>query len=236
MKIENVGNCIINRYLLPTGDGYCLVDTGNVWEFKEFRKKMRKHNIPLSKIKYVALTHIHADHVGFLKELLEETGATLIYDMSTRKRLEAGKNDLNTYISGFILLIISKISAFFVDKTQTFPAVFTDKCIDVSTQPLSIYGIEFITLKGHTTSDTCIKYGDKLLCGDLFMSGISSYKHMPSWVRNKFDIIDSWKKVQAMTGINFILPSHGRAFEKKKIKNCIEYWQQKGVFKLFADN
>ena len=35
---------------------------------------------------------MHSDHVGFLKKLLADTEAMLIYDASDKRRLEAGKN------------------------------------------------------------------------------------------------------------------------------------------------
>ena len=234
-KLLNVGNWFINRYLLPVGEEYCLIDTGYKWSYDEFCKKCAKNNLDVKKIKYIVVTHMHADHAGFVKEFLaKNSDVTLIYDFDDERRLHAGKNNLNTYISGFLQLVSSKISVAFVDKTQCFPAVVYEKSVDAKTQPLLDYGIEFVSLKGHTECDLCIKYNNKLLCGDLFMSGITAISHAPMWIYNKYDMLESWRKVVNMAEIVYIYPSHGKPFMKKDISSCIEAWRTKGVFRLYA--
>jgi glyoxylase-like metal-dependent hydrolase (beta-lactamase superfamily II) len=233
--ILNAGGKFINRYLLPIDGGYCLVDTGYEWEYSDFIEKMAKIGISSDRIRYVIITHMHADHAGFLKKFLTDNeSAALIYDTDDRMRLEAGKNNLNTFISGFITLCVSKLSVAFVDKTQCFPAVFTDRFIDAKTQPLEEYGIKFYFFKGHTEHDLALSFEGKLFCGDICMSGIGATKHAPAWIYNKFALVETWRQIAEMEDITKIYPAHGKPFAKKDLGACIEYWKTKGVFRLFG--
>lgn len=232
--IINVGGKLVNSYLVKLkNDEYLLIDTGYKWEYGDFLNRLKEKNVDLKSIKYVALTHAHADHAGFLKALLSDTEATLIYDTADKTRLEAGKNNLNTYISTFTALIVSKCTIIFTDKTQIFPAVKYDKVIDADVQPLADYGIEFIKLKGHSEHDLCVKYKDVLFCGDICISSFGSTRFAPYWIYNKYDLVDSWRKIFNDKEIVYLLPGHGKPILRKKLLKSIEYWRNKGVFPLY---
>ena len=232
-QIHNVGEKFTNSYLLPCGEDYCLVDTGYKGHFDKFCEKLKEANVPMEKIKYVVLTHAHSFHAGYLKKLLSVTSATLIYDVRDKLRLEAGKNNLSTYVSGFFFLIIGKIAAssLLVDATQCFPAVRYDRYEDAKTQPLAEFGIEFLSLSGHTEYDVCVKYEDKLFCGDLCASGLLSARHAPMWIYNKYDLLRSWQALLD-TDATTIYPGCGKPFEKAKLADDMRYWRSRGVFKL----
>ncbi|NLL55923.1 MAG: MBL fold metallo-hydrolase [Clostridiales bacterium] len=233
MNIINIGNKFINSYLIPIGDDYVLVDTGGKNSFDKFLARLQEKNIPLTKIKYVFLTHVHSDHAGFLRQLLNKSKATLIYNDKGKARLEAGKNNLNVYVSSLTNLIASYISTAFVDTTQRFPSVKTDNYINFSEQPLKEYDIEFIELAGHTSSDVGLKIGDKFFCGDVCMNGIGSNKRFPAWCENKFELIKSWEKIINDADIVTIYPGHGKPFAKDDLKKYLPYWKEHGVIALF---
>lgn len=129
MEIKNVGNKYFNNYLLPIDDSYCLIDTGYKWSYKKFVQGLHKQGIALDDIKYLVLTHIHADHAGFAKELLSNNpNIQLIYNEKGKLRLEAGKNDMNVYVSSLTNLFTSYISVLFVETTQCFPQFLRTKC------------------------------------------------------------------------------------------------------------
>ena len=233
-EILNFGDKFMNRWAFPCGDGYCLIDTGYEGNYDSFKEKLAERNLTVKDVKFVIVTHMHADHVGFLKALLKDTDALLIYDTADKKRLEAGKNNLNTYISRFEYLIASKISVAFVDKTQCFPAVFYDNYADAKTQPLAEYGIELISLKGHTECDLCVKIDDKIFCGDLCMTGIGSSRRAPMWIYNKYDMLASWNALIG-SGAKYIYPGHGKPFLAQELVSATEFWRTRGVFRLFAN-
>ncbi|HOO23136.1 MAG TPA: MBL fold metallo-hydrolase [Clostridia bacterium] len=232
-RIINVGDKIVNSYIIPVGEDFLLIDTGGKSGFEKFVERLKLNNIPLEKIKYVFLTHVHADHAGFLRELLAKTDATLIYNDKGKARLEAGKNNLNVYVSSLTNLLASYVSVAFVDKTQCFPSVKTDKYINFSAQPLAEFGIEFIELNGHTSSDVGLKFGSDFFSGDVFMNGVGGNKRFPAWCENKFELIKSWEKIANNKEIETIYPGHGKPFPKSDIIKYLPYWKEHGVMPLF---
>lgn len=231
-EITNLGGKIVNNWIFPLGDGHCLVDTGYRWRYAKFKKRLAVAGIPLESIKYVVITHMHSDHVGFLKELLGEIKPLLIYDASDRQRLEAGKNNLNTYVSRFEFMILSAMSLALFDKFQCFPAVFYDNCADAKAQPLKDLGITFYPLKGHSECDLCFTFEDKLFCGDLLMRGIASSKRAPMWVFNKYDMLESWKVLDSLRATT-AYSGHGKPFPTSDIGPAIDFWRGRGVFRWF---
>ena len=68
--IYNLGNRVVNNYMIPLEDGYMLIDTGYANGFRRFQKNLQKAKIDPKEIKYVFLTHAHDDHAGFLNDVL----------------------------------------------------------------------------------------------------------------------------------------------------------------------
>lgn len=222
-----------NRYLLDLPCGYCLIDTGYKWAYADFLANLAKCGLRKDQIKFVIITHAHADHAGFLKELIEDVRPTVIYNPDQRKRLEAGKNDLDTYVSTFSALIVSKMMTAFVDKYHCFPAVKCDNFVPYYDNPLASYGVELIPLSGHTDADLAVKYGSNLFCGDIFMNGYFSSHRFPFWVLNKFRLVTAWETILTYKDIATVYPAHGKPFDVSLVKKDIEYWRNRGVFKLF---
>lgn len=231
MNVITFTDKYVNTYLIPIEDGWCLVDTGYPQQEKKFWKRLAEKKIEPKDIKYVFLTHHHADHAGYLASVLKKTGAQLISAEGNRLRLAAGKNDMQTYVSSFGMLILSKLSVAFVGLTQCFPPV-TAEAISPTDQPLEKYGITFKVLKGHTECDVVMQAGEKLFCGDLLMSGAGASKHAPIWIKNKFEMVKSWEKIQKMPGIKTIYPGHGKPFSVSVLPDAIKVWKDRGALSL----
>ena len=76
--VLNLGTFHTNAYLIEITGGWLLVDTGYPFDYDHFRKAAERKKVNLSSIRYVVLTHVHADHAGFLKRILADTGAPLL--------------------------------------------------------------------------------------------------------------------------------------------------------------
>ncbi len=70
MKIVNIGNRVLNNYLVETDKGWVAIDTGYVGGMPRFMAGLRKSGIEPQDIKYIFLTHAHDDHAGYLGELI----------------------------------------------------------------------------------------------------------------------------------------------------------------------
>ena len=76
--IINLGNRIVNTYLITGEGGHILIDTGYQNGFRRFQKKLKKAGIDPKDIKIIFLTHAHDDHAGFLNDVLAMTDANVV--------------------------------------------------------------------------------------------------------------------------------------------------------------
>ena len=90
MKIRNLGNRVVNNWLIPGDDGYILIDTGYENGFRRFQRKLKKTGIQPEKIKILFLTHAHDDHAGFLNDVLSVIPAKVILHPKAVEKLKTG--------------------------------------------------------------------------------------------------------------------------------------------------
>lgn len=230
-KILNLGTAYMNAYLVELSEGWLLVDTGYPFDYKHFIKTAKKKKIELSSIRYVVLTHVHADHAGFLKKILADTGATLICLPAEKDRLLSGVNEKNVYIAQKSALLINRISA--ASKTfQTFEPVDASDATDAETQPLLSEGIEFFTLHGHTDNDLCFQVDDKLFVGDVCMNGAGSTGHSPLWIEDNEKLVESWREILKKSAV-YLYVGHGKPFEKDDLAKFVEKQANRKICKLY---
>ena len=79
MNIEayNIGNYVVNNYILRTPLGIIAIDTGYPGDEARFLQRFQKR-WPLSELNYIYLTHHHDDHAGFLGALMGRCDAKVI--------------------------------------------------------------------------------------------------------------------------------------------------------------
>jgi len=230
-NVLNLGSFYMNSYLIRLSDGLLLVDTGYPFDYKRFLKKLKKNNIELSSIRYVVLTHVHADHAGFLKNILADTGATLICLPAHRERLLAGVNKKDVYLSRRSLFLLNRISAA-TKRLQTFPPVDSACATDAMTQPLAEQGVTFFALHGHTDADLCFRVDDKLFVGDICMNGAGAIGYSPLWIEDNAALVQSWKELLAMEGPTLYV-GHGKPFPKSELKGFVDKQEKRKLCKLF---
>lgn len=235
MEILNLGpNGFLNNFLVKIpGAGNCLVDTGYKWNYPKFLKALEANGVELKDIKYLVITHAHADHVGFAKEFLKDNPCKVVFNPKAGVRLEAGKNNTETYVATFGGLVVSRAEAAFIDKYFCFPAVNTENFIPADVQPLAKEGVTFICLAGHTDADLVMKIGDALFCGDICSNAYPGYRCAPAWMENKFELVKSWQTILSDPEIKTVYPGHGKPFEINKLRKNLDFWHSRGVFKLF---
>ena len=229
--ILNFGTFYMNAYLIEIKGGWLLVDTGYPFDYKHFIKKAKKNKIALSSIRYVVLTHVHADHAGFLKRILSETGATLICLPAEKERLLSGVNEKNVFLSRKSLFLINRMSAV-SPRLQTFEPIDLEGSLDAETQPLKEEGITFFVLHGHTDNDLCFQVEDKLFIGDIAMNGAGATGYSPLWIEDNAKLVESWKKLVAMEGETLYV-GHGKTFPKSALAKRVDKQEKRKLCKLF---
>ena len=68
---------LVNIYLLETGDGLMLLDTGLASSANKILKAVSSLGRAPTDIRHIVLTHCHPDHIGSAARMKRETGATV---------------------------------------------------------------------------------------------------------------------------------------------------------------
>jgi glyoxylase-like metal-dependent hydrolase (beta-lactamase superfamily II) len=219
MKIVNIGNRILNNYLIETDKGWVAVDTGYTGGLPRFTTGLRKNGIEPQEIKYIFLTHAHDDHAGYLEELMLTTGATVIMDNLAPERLLAGHNQWIGGCSGRLAKFFVSAMSLAGKGKHEFPAMDVsgiDNIVlwDGRRQFLKEQGLplSIVSLPGHTADHIGLATDDgELFCGDGAMNGFPSVRRSIIWIEDLAAYCNSWDTMIALPA-ETIYPSHGKPF------------------------
>ena len=140
-----------NTYLLgDESTGKCaIIDPGAT--LSDILSRVKKRNLT---VEYIILTHGHADHIGTVKKLKEETNAKIVAHENERELLIDRKKNL---------------SVRFPCGPQEFEADVYVK--DKDKLAIGDLKVTFIHTPGHTPGGMCIKVGNHMFTGDTLFAG-----------------------------------------------------------------
>lgn len=177
-----------NCYIIYNNNEGIIIDAGV--STSEVMEVLDKKNI---KIKYIVLTHVHIDHVCYIDELREKTGAEVLVHENDGKKL------LDPTLNG---------SESFGRKMSFKPA---DRLLRDGDE-IDAGGVNFkiIHTPGHSSGCICIKAENNLFTGDTLFKmargrtdlGDGNESELLSSIKNKLMILDD-KTV--------VYPGHGAA-------------------------
>jgi len=231
MEIINVGNRVVNNYIIKTSKGYIVIDTGYAGNYNRFCKKLKEHGISFEEIKYIFITHAHDDHVGFLNELILNTDAKLIMHVESPERLLVGHNKSEGEHTNLLAKFFFGIMSLLGKGKHEFPVVKVDNDTllwNGENQFFKEMGIELeiISLPGHTSDLIGLLTDDGiLLCGDASANGFPSIKRNIIWIENLEDYKKSWNRM-IESSAREIYPSHGSPFPKKDLIKYRDYLEK----------
>lgn len=157
-----------------------------------------------SKVKYILLTHCHADHIGGAEEIKEKTGANVLIHRYDAEGLFNSEISLTEHI-GMDEIILEADSR--VDDNDL----------------IHVGNLEFkvIHTPGHTKGSICV-YLEKenlLFSGDTIFRGSWGRTDLPTG--NFSEIIDSITyKIMKLSGDTIIYPGHRKVYnDKRRITN-----------------
>lgn len=199
IEIKNTGH-ITNSYVLYSGANIAIIDPADKFEF--FKEKIEKENLNL---KYVFLTHAHADHILALYKMLEE------YDIKVVANVEE-KDMLIKKVDNCASVFGLEQKAF---KLEKFIFVNDGEYIDFDD-----IKIKCISTPGHTKGSTCylIENENILFTGDTIFE--SSFGRTDLTSGSSKDIINSIVKLFKNYSDCIIYPGHGNS--NIKLKNIYE--------------
>lgn len=224
-QIFNLGNRIVNNYLISTEVGYILIDTGYEGGFRRFTNKLKQRRINSKDIRYVFLTHAHDDHAGFLNEVLAATDAKVILHPKAIERLKKGQNSFEGGCSSRLAFLFCKILALCGKGEHKFPAIcdeFLPRLITTDSEEFRSLNLPFKVLEtpGHTADHISLLISDKFFCGDAAMNNFPSQKRVIVWIENLQQFKQSWQAILAAAP-KTIYPAHGKPFPASDLQKFL---------------
>jgi len=137
--IYYVGTQGIGVYLVETGDGLIVIDSGTKDGVKLVEANIKALGFKLTDVRYLLETHAHWDHVGGMAQLKKDTGAIFIASAGDRFGLERGVH-VGENRSG----------------PGTFAPVAVDRVLNEGDAKVKLGGVTLTAVftPGHTRGDT----------------------------------------------------------------------------------
>ena len=207
----------VNCYLVKTGSGFILIDTGYAAKQVTLHTELEKAGCKPGNLGLIILTHGDHDHAGNCTFLREKYGAKIAMhaaDLGIVERGDMGWNrkarpDKSSIISKMIGVIAPLFNP---GKFETLtPDLTIDEGYDLS--PYS-FDSKILHLPGHSKGSIGILTGNNdLFCGDFFRN-----KPRPSigTIDDPSDYESSFEKLKKIK-INQLYPGHGRPFRMNEI-------------------
>lgn len=143
-------------------------------------------------VKYILLTHSHADHIGDVESLKNITDAKVVAHIKEKEML----NDANKNLS----------IQFYPEPVEIDADIYVSENEKI---PFADGEFEFIFTPGHTTGCMCIKYGDIMFTGDTLFKGSIGRTDLYGGDYEK--MLDSLRKLSKLNDEIKIYPGHGPA-------------------------
>lgn len=231
-------------FLLPCQGGYLQIDTGYEHDYPIYRRNLARAGIALENIHYLALTHHHDDHAGFLNKLTRDAEVTIIAHQQAEALLKSGKNDKTRgggYVNGFIKLVASLKMRFDPRWTLTFPP-FSLRESDIlltgeDNQVLRRLGVvgQILYTPGHTIDHLSIVLDTgEAFCGDAAANFLlwAGTHYCTVFMTDMDEAYHSWQKMLG-AGARVIYPAHGRPFSAGKLRQNMGHIQTKALARFF---
>jgi glyoxylase-like metal-dependent hydrolase (beta-lactamase superfamily II) len=200
----------VNCYLVKTGDGYILIDTGGSNKRADLEKEMESAGCKPGRLKLIILTHGDFDHTGNAAYLRKRFGAKIAMHHDDSGMAERGNMFWNRKKGNLLLGMIARTLFGFGKKERFKPDLYIEDRYD-----LSEYGLDakVLHLPGHSKGSIGIlTAGGDLFCGDLLENKdkpvLNSIMDDLAAANNSVEKLESLK-------ISTVYPGHGKPFPMK---------------------
>lgn len=191
---------------------------------RNFQNVCEKSKSQKKNIKFIFITHVHDDHVGFLSELKNDTNATLVMHEESPERLLAGHNKFVGGCPNLLAKIFVGGLALAGKGKHEFPIVKINETDDIAlwNGQNQIFkqkgiGLEIIPLPGHTSDSIgLLAENGYLFCGDACMNDFPSIKRNIIWIEDVENYRKSWDTM-IQSSAETIFPSHGSPLPKQDL-------------------
>jgi hydroxyacylglutathione hydrolase len=197
----------VNCYLVETGTGFVLIDTGGPNKRSELEIGLLGAGCKPGNLKLIALTHGDFDHIGNAAYLREKLGARIAMHKDDSGMAEHGDMFWNRKSGSALIRMMAPILFRFGKSNRFEPDLYLE-----DGYAFSEYGFDatVLSIPGHSKGSIGIlTAGGDLLCGDLFDN-----TNTPVLNSIMDDLAAADASVEKLRGhaINTVYPGHGRPF------------------------
>ncbi|MGE5222123.1 MAG: MBL fold metallo-hydrolase [Omnitrophica WOR_2 bacterium] len=197
----------VNCYLINTGDGFVLIDTGSLNQRARLEDELQSAGCRPGNLKLVVITHGDFDHTGNSAYLRTKYDAKIAMHAGDAGMAERGDMFWNRKKGNALIRALAPVLFGFNQSVRFKPDILIED--DVS---LSGYGFDAIvySIPGHSLGSIGILAdGGNLFCGDLFVNtagpAFSSIMDDLTMARAS---LEKLKKL----AIHTVYPGHGASF------------------------
>lgn len=193
MNVISLSYKSANCYLIPSEDGWVMIDTGWPDTFSQLLQLLNQNNISVNEVNYLIITHYHPAHAG-LTQNLKDLGTQLILH----------ENQVS-YYNKLNLFYKKNPQAHFRDITTSNNLVLSDINSRSFFESIGLEG-ELISTPGHSDDSVSLVIDNECaFIGDLPALA------MPE-AENDIVIEDSWEQLMKYH-VKTIYPGHGESYE-----------------------
>ena len=205
----------VNCYLIKTGIGYILIDTGNSNKQAELEKKLESLGCKLGKLKLIILTHGDFDHIGNAAYLRKKLGGQITMHSDDSGMAENGNMFWNRKKSNIIVKMVAPVLFGFGKSWRFRPDFYIEDGFEFAE-----YGFDtkVVHIPGHSMGSIAIMTinGD-LIGGDLFTN---IKKPELNSIMDDLEAANlSIEKLRNLE-INTVYPGHGKPFPMKPLSSA----------------
>jgi len=200
-----------NCYLIKTGNGFVLIDSGGKSGRKRLEQEMKNAGCVPGGLRLVLLTHGDFDHAGNCAYLREKFKAKIAMHQDDSGMVEYEDMFWNRKSGNLIAKKIVRL----LFRLETFTPDFTvDEHAD-----LSEYGLDatILHVPGHSKGSIAILTGSgDLFCGDLLTN---KKRPEPNWMADDPETLQESIRSLSNYRIKTVYPGHGPCFSIDSILN-----------------
>ncbi len=205
----------MNCYLVATGAGYVLIDTGCSNRRAELVEELESAGCTPGRLDLVVLTHGDFDHAGNAAYLRERFGTKVAMHRDDSGMVELGDMFCNRQKASIFIRVMNPMlpALFGFGESERFqPDVFIE-----DGRNLSEYGLDaqVLHIPGHSPGSVGIlTAGGDLFCGDLLNS--TGKPALNSIIDDLAAANASVARLRSL-GVNTVYPGHGRPFSMEEL-------------------
>lgn len=192
MEVITIENKNTNCYLIPSNNGWIMIDTGLPDTFPQLLRLLSQKDIPVNDVNYLLITHYHPNHAGLTQNLKDLGTNVILHEYQI------------PYVQKINALYKKNPKANFKDIVLSNNLIVSESGSRELLKSLGVDG-EIIPTPGHSDDSVSLLIDDDCaFIGDL-------PKFLLSSDDNLLETKDSWNRIKS-TKIKTIYPSHGEAY------------------------